>query len=370
MRIAHLITRIDAGGSAVNTLLCACLQAERGDEVWLVHGPLQPMPAKERETVDALLARLAGAGGKRIVVRALRREIGVHDLAALVELYRTLRRIRPDLIHLHTSKAGALGRIAGMGIAPIVHTPHGHVFGGYFPRWKERLFLAIERMLAPRAKRLVALTETEKREQLALGIGRAEQWRVVPSGVDVDGIRERAQALAAETPKDFLAVSVGRLVPVKGMDRLLRVWREVVRRKPEARLAIVGEGPERERLAMLAARWGIAEQVVFAGFADPLPWLVRARVFALFSRNEGQGRALVEALAAGLPAVVGGAPALAEVGGDAARVVDPEDPAAAAEAFLAPWPEDIAARAWARAKLYSIEAMMEALDAVYREALA
>ncbi len=372
MRIAHLITRLDRGGSAINTLLSAIHQAERGHKVFLVAGRKEPMPENEAHLLARDLARFQQAGGRLLRVPLLVRAPGVHDLAALFALVRVLSRLRPDLVHTHTSKAGALGRIAArmLGI-PVVHTPHGHIFGGYFPRPVERAFLLAERVLAPLATRLVALTDTERREQLALGIGKPEQWVVIPSGVDVETIAARVAAVRAEGAKaEFLAVCVARLVHVKGVDRVIRAWPHVLAKQKDARLAIVGEGKERKALMTLAEELGVAPFVHFAGFDDPARWLARARLFVLLSRNEGQGRALVEAMAAGLPVVVGGAPALAEVAGNAGRVVDADDPKAVAEAIVRPWPEDAAAKARARAQRYSLAAMFAALDRLYAEVLA
>ena len=371
MRVAHLITRLDRGGSAVNTLLSAIHQAECGHEVWLVAGREEPMPEAEARLLARDLARFREAGGRLLRVPSLVRAPGLRDAAALAALVRVLGSLRPDLVHTHTSKAGALGRIAARMLGtPVVHTPHGHVFGGYFPRPVERAFLLAERALAPLAARLVALTDTERREQLALGIGRKEQWVVIPSGVDTEAIAARVAAARAEGARpEYLAVCVARLERVKGVDRLVRAWPHVLGRDPGARLALVGDGPERPALEALARTLGVAEAVYFAGFDDPARWLARARVFVLLSRNEGQGRALVEAMAAGLPAVVGGAPALAEVAGDAGRVVDADDPAAVADAIVRPWPGDAAARARARAARYGLDAMFTALDRLHAEVL-
>jgi len=371
MRIVHLITRLDRGGSAVNTLLSAIHQAKSGHRVWLVHGAIawQAMPAKEREALKADLARFAAAGGHCCELASLRRAPGGHDLVALLQIRRLLREIRPAIVHTHTSKAGALGRLAARAIgARIVHTPHGHIFGGYFPRWQERIYLQIERALAPFADRLVALTETEMREQLNFGIGKKEQWVVIPSGVDVADFRHRVQRWRAALKKEaFWAVSVARLEPVKGIDRLLRVWQAVVREEPQARLAIVGDGSERARLQKLAQELGIAKHVHFAGFDDPAFWLAKTRRFVLFSRNEGMGRAVVEAMAAGCVPIVSPNGALAEVVGSAGRIVVPERTEEAARAILAPVDEEAIARATTEAERWSLEVMLAKLDALYRD---
>ncbi len=379
MRILHLITRLDGGGSAVNTLLSATAQQRAGHAVCLAHGPgaESAMTEAEQAQLDERLARFREAGGRLRLVPHLKRAPGMHDFMAWREVVRLVAE-GFDIVHTHTSKAGAVGRLAAWGRArAVVHTPHGHIFHGYFGPLKTRLFLAIERWLARRADALVALTRAEREDSLRLGVGSPEQWRVIPSGVDVRAVARAVDAwrasLGDRDADGWDAVSVGRLVPVKGMDRLLRAWARLCEKRsckgePGARLAIVGEGEERQALERLARELGIAEAVHFAGWRDPSPYLAAARCFALFSRNEGMGRAAVEALAAGLPCVVADVCGLAEVvTPDCGAVVDADDAEAAADALLAWMGRDAARAARARAEAFSLETMNAALEALYAE---
>ena len=384
MRILHLITRLDGGGSAVNTLLSATAQQQAGHAVCLAHGPgaESAMTETEQAQLDERLARFREAGGRLRLVPHLKRAPGMHDFMAWREVVRLVAE-GFDIVHTHTSKAGAVGRLAAWGRArAVVHTPHGHIFHGYFGPLKTRLFLAIERWLARRADALVALTRAEREDSLRLGVGSPEQWRVIPSGVDVRAVARAVDAwrasLGDRDADEWDAVSVGRLVPVKGMDRLLRAWARLCEKRsrgkesrgrgPGARLAIVGEGEERPALERLARELGIAEAVHFAGWRDPAPYLAAARCFALFSRNEGMGRAAVEALAAGLPCVVADVCGLAEVvTPDCGAVVDADDAEAAADALLAWMGRDAARAARARAEAFSLETMNAALEALYAE---
>ncbi len=370
MRILHLITRLDGGGSAVNTLLAAIAQQRAGHAVTLAHGPglESAMGETEREQLEARLARFRDAGGCLHVLPHLLRAPGAHDFTAWRETRRLVKEDF-DVVHTHTSKAGALGRMAAWKQArAVVHTPHGHVFHDYFGPLKTRVFLAVERRLARRCHALVALTRAERDDHLRLGVGRPEQWHVIPSGVDVRAIGRAVEAWQKTHGHAMRqdAVSVGRLAPVKGMDRLLHAWKEVCRRKPDARLVIVGDGEERARLRALAVESGMEERVHFAGWADPVPWLASARCFVLLSRNEGMGRAAVEALAAGLPCVVADVCGLREVVTPECGVrVDATDARAVADAVLRDWPEDVARACRKRAEAYSVEAMTDALDALY-----
>jgi len=375
MRILHLITRMDGGGSAVNTLLSAIGQLQAGHRVCLGIGPSEEsaMSGSEREQLAQRMQRFNDAGGEVVVIHSLVRRPGLSDYRAYREI-RTLLARGFDVVHTHTSKAGALGRLAARdGSAVVVHTPHGHIFLGYFGRLMTTAFIIIERWLAHSCDALVALTAAERDDHLACGIGHVSQWRVVPSGVDVTDLAARVDAWreAHAGAQDWDAVSVGRLTPVKGMDRLVRAWAVFCRQRPDARLAIVGDGEQRGRLESMCRELGIAANVHFAGWCDPLPFLSSARSFALLSHNEGMGRAVVEAFAAGLPCVVADVCGLRElVTEDCGVVVDGSDPEAVAAALASDWPASIREACRARAESYSLPVMLDALQQLYRELIA
>ncbi len=369
MRILHLITRLDRGGSAVNTLLSAMEQAKAGHAVTLAYGPSleSRMSERERKCVQDDLDGFHRHGGVSVCLPALARRIGIGDWNALRQI-RDLVARGFDIVHTHTSKAGVLGRLAAEGKAKLVHTPHGHIFHGYFDPLRTRAFILIERKLARRTDALIALTQAERDEHLALGIGRPEQWHVVPSGVDVDGIRRRVASWrkAHGGRRRWDAVSVGRLVPIKGMDRLLRAWEKVCLRRPQSKLAIVGDGPEKERLMRICRQAGLEQNVHFTGWCDPVPYLAEARCFALLSYNEGMGRAVVEAFAAGLPCVVADVCGLAElVDSSVGMRVPADDAGVVAKALLACRDRDVAAATAKKASSYSVARMAERLEEIY-----
>jgi len=373
MKILHLITRMDRGGSAVNTLISATEQCRMGHDVTLAYGPSieSDMSAAERSKVEQDLHYFEATGGHIHILACMLRSLGRHDWHAYHEIQQLLHQ-GFDIVHTHTSKAGALGRLAALNTGmPIIHTAHGHIFHGYFGKLKTGLFITIERFLAKKTDALIALTHAEREDHLALHIGRAEQWHVIPSGVDIEHIHQSITTQkdhdAAGAPQ-WDVVSVGRLVPIKGMERLIAAWAVVCQQKKDARLALVGDGEEREALQALAKKHGIEAQVYFAGWADPLPYLAHARCFALLSHNEGMGRAVVEAFAAGLPCVVSDVCGLRElVDASVGQVVHADDPDAVAQALLTQWPENIADMTYARARRYSIESMIQGLETVYQQ---
>jgi len=368
MKILHLITRMDRGGSAVNTLISAIEQCRLGHQVSLAFGPSSEssMSSAEKSNVDINIDLFKKLGGNVIILPNMLRSIGWHDWLALREIKNLLRQDF-DIVHTHTSKAGALGRLAASHES-IVHTPHGHIFHGYFGTLKSKAFMLIERCLAHKCHALIALTKAERDDHLALSIGTSKQWHVIPSGVDISALEQQINHLKStqHTPIIWDAVSVGRLVPIKGMERLLSAWASLCESKPNAKLALIGDGEERHNLELLADKLGIAEHVYFAGWTDPLPYLASAHCFTLLSYNEGMGRAVVEAFAAGLPCIVSDVCGLRElVDHNVGCVVDARHPEKVAAALLKSWDDTTRKAAKERAKSYSMETMIHGLEEVY-----
>jgi glycosyltransferase involved in cell wall biosynthesis len=336
--VVHVITRLTLGGAADNTLRQVDAIARAGYDVALAVG----MNASE----GAFVERARRQACRLIDVPTLVREPApARDLRAVVTLVRLLRQRRAAIVHTHTSKAGFIGRLAArLARTPaIIHQPHGHIFYGYYGRAVTALYVALERIAARWSDRLITLTDREIEEHLALGIGRRPQFVTVPSGVPTAELRARAPGRAAARaalglPDDaFVVAALGRLVPVKGFDLLVEAMPALLAAVPEAHAIVIGDGPEETALAALARRLGVSARVRLHGAsADPATILAGVDVLAAPSRNEGMGRALVEAMALGVPVVgadVGGIPSV--VGDDeAGRLVPPNDVAALAEALV------------------------------------
>ncbi|MFE3285984.1 glycosyltransferase, partial [Streptomyces sp. NPDC059233] len=266
--------------------------------------------------------------------------------AELLGARRLLSRVRPDVLHAHSAKAGLAGRLAARGALPTVFQPHAWSFeavGGA----TAALALRWERYGARWADRVLCVSEAERRAGEAEGI--AAHWSVIRNGVDLDHFRpgdpdpDHDKALARAglpLPAAFrgdgpLAVCVGRLCQQKGQDVLLRAWPELLATVPGARLALVGDGPDAERLRRTAALSGT--RVLFAGAArDIRPWLRAADLVVLPSRWEGMALAPLEAMACGRPVLVSdvsGARESLPPGQGRLCLVPPEDPTALAKAL-------------------------------------
>jgi glycosyltransferase involved in cell wall biosynthesis len=337
LTVLHLAQPVDGGVARVVTDLAGA-QAEAGLRVVVGCPP------------GGRLARDAAAAGADVRLWLAGRAPGPDLPWEAACAARLVRRVRPDVVHLHSAKAGLAGRLAVRGRVPTVFQPHAWSFqaaGGPLGR----AALTWERHAARWAHRVLCVSEDERRRGEAAGV--PGRWAVVPNGVDLRRhpepgalARRRARALLAAAPdladrvgdpgawaRAPLVVCVGRLARQKGQDLLLRAWPAVAARLPGARLALVGDGPEEAALRRAAG-----PGVLFAGPADdPRPWYAAADAVVLPSRWEGMALAPLEAMAAGRPVVltdVGGARECLPPGHAPHCLVPPEDPAALARALL------------------------------------
>ncbi len=339
IRVLRVIARLNVGGPALHTTLLTERLDPRRYDARLVTGTEEPGEGN-------YLALHGKAPERVIVLPTLGREVrGVADGLTLAALVRLMRRVRPHVVHTHTAKAGTLGRLAArLACVPVVvHTYHGHVFHGYFSPARARIFLGVERMLARWTDCLLAVSETVRRELLALGVGSPARFRVVPLGLDLDRYRGADAArgsLRGELglpPEAPVVTIVARLVPIKAHEVFLEAARRVHQALPASRFLIVGDGERRAALEALAADLGLGTSVRFLGWRRDLERVYAdATVVALTSRNEGSPVSLIEAMAAGRPIVaarVGGVPDLVE-DGVTGCLVPPDDPGALAAALV------------------------------------
>ncbi|WP_329386560.1 glycosyltransferase [Streptomyces sp. NBC_01716] len=255
-------------------------------------------------------------------------------------------RIRPDVVHAHSAKAGFAGRLAVRGRVPTVFQPHAWSFEAVSGT-TAALARGWERLAARWTARVVCVSEAERGRGERAGV--RAPWSVVHNGVDADRFRpagttgplaSTAAARAAlprlaELPPDTpLVACVGRICRQKGQDILLRAWPLVLDTVPEARLVLVGDGPDAERL-----RAGAPPSVLFAGAVrDTAPWYRAADLVVLPSRWEGMAVAPLEAMASGRAVLLSDVDGARESLPPAQRahcLTPPEDHSATAKAITA-----------------------------------
>jgi glycosyltransferase involved in cell wall biosynthesis len=315
LRVLHVVTRMNVGGPARHVLALTAALRRIGHQTLIAFGTPEPGEGE-----------LEPVGEPSVRIAALRRPIDpAADQRAITELTRLMTRFRPDVVHTHMAKAGALGRSAAHRVRdPVtVHTFHGHVLEGYFASPSNAAFMAAERRLARRTDALVAVSAATRDDLLALGIGRPERWHVVPLALDLEPFlrsrirpaeARRSLGLPAAVP---LVGTVGRLVPIKNHVLFLEAARRVLEEIPAATFAIAGDGELRPMLEAEAEPLG--DRVRFLGWVRDLQALYGSLdLVALTSLNEGTPVALIEAAAAGRPVVatdVGGVSEVVREGG-------------------------------------------------------
>jgi len=385
IKVLRVIARLNVGGPALHVAYLTAGLADRGYETTLVAGTI----ARGEES----MAFVADAEGVHVeTLDDLSRKISpVRDLRAMLRLAQLIRRERPTILHTHTAKAGAVGRIAALlagGARPpiVVHTFHGHVLRGYFGRITTFGFRTLERWLARTTTALIAVSPEVRDDLVALHVAPASKFTVVRLGIDLGRRVDNDDAQRRESRRQmglhedaFVVGWVGRMTAVKRTESVVRALQKLVERGVDAYAVLVGDGPDRERLERHAHELGVIKRCLFLGYqVDVAPFYDAIDVLLLPSINEGTPVSVIESLAASRPVVatrVGGIPDVVRDGVDG-FLVDSDDPDALAAplAELAADPERRARMGEAgRARVverYAVGRLVDDIDRLYRKLLA
>lgn len=332
VKVLRVIARLNIGGPAVHTILLSKgLDSNKFETILLTGSP---------EANEGDMSYLAEEKGvRRVTLPELGRGLNLRrDIISFRKIFSLISREKPDIVHTHTAKAGALGRSAALlyrclhpqAKIKLVHTFHGHVLRGYFNKPKTCIFIWIERFLAKFTHRVIAVSDKVKDELVELGIAGVKRISVIPLGLELDNflnIQRNGNAL-----KDYKTVAIiGRLVPVKNHRMFLEAaqgLKESLAGRQRIQFLIVGDGPLGQSLKSYARRLGIAEEVVFTGWRRDLSAVYSsADIVALTSLNEGTPVALIEAQAAACPCVATNVGGVADVisEGESGFLVGPQD---------------------------------------------
>lgn len=384
IKVLRVIARLNVGGPALHVAYLTAGLADRGYETTLVAGTL----ARGEES----MASVSESRGVRIeTLPALHREIGmVRDAQAILRLARLIKRERPTILHTHTAKAGAVGRIAALLAGPdrppiIVHTFHGHVLRGYFNPLTTFGFRTLERLLARVSTTLIAVSPEVRDDLVKLHVAPASKFVVVRLGIELDERTDVQADVRAETRRQlgvgqdaFVVGWVGRMTAVKRTDDVVRALRGLVDRGVDAYLCLVGDGPDRDHLEQYAHELGVVQRCLFVGYQEDVARFYSAiDALLLPSVNEGTPVSVIEALAAQRPTVatrVGGTPDVIRDGVDGFLVeVGDADGLSDRLAELARDPERRARMgAEGRERVlgrYAVERLVDDIDRLYRSLL-
>ncbi|MEV1168852.1 glycosyltransferase [Nonomuraea sp. NPDC049784] len=321
---------------------------------------------------------LKGPGARVHRIHGLGRSIRpTDDARALFQLVSAMRAFRPHVVHTRTAKAGALGRVAaklaGVGAARV-HVFHGHLLNGYFTGAKRAIYVRSERLLAAMSDRLVTVGAKVRDDLLHVGIGRPEQYVVIPPGVRLGEVPDRASArLALDLPLGAPVVAyVGRLTQVKRPDRFVAAAKRILARMPDCRFVICGGGDLLAHVQQDIAPVQHAFHLV--GWRKDVETVYAAAdVVLLTSDNEGTPLTLIEAQMAGTPVVSTCVGSVAEVVQDGRTgLLSSIDPAELAEHTVRILSDPLLARRlgedarrWSTAS-FDVDRLVADTEALYR----
>jgi len=324
IKIVRIISRLNIGGPAIHTILLNSELNKCGYDDILLCGKAADSEGDMMDLADAKKV-------SPVMIPAMGREISLtKDLKAFFSIYSIIRKNRPDVVHTHAAKAGALGRMAAFlsGVPVKIHTFHGHIFDGYFSPAKARVFTLIEKFLACFSDKVVVVSDGVRDEIVnKLKIVPPQKCVVVKLGLELDKfINAKARGnfrKSIEVGEDEILVGiVGRLVPIKNHRMFLDAARDVMAGSPgvKVRFIVVGDGELRGSLETYAKELGLGSAVIFTGWVRELADVYEdLDVVALTSLNEGTPVSLIEAMASARPVIstnVGGVKDLIRDGGN------------------------------------------------------
>ncbi len=324
-KVIRIIARLNVGGPAKHVAWLTEGLREAGYNTLLIAG-------KVPEGEEDMSYFAADMGVFPIFIPEMSREISWKDAVTAWKLFRLFLGERPDIVHTHTAKAGTVGRTAGFlyrWLTPgtligkprqckFVHTYHGHVFHSYYGRRRTQMFLTIERWLAKLVTDRLIVVSKQQRSEIGekFRVGRPEQFKVVPLGLDLGLFAEHASRRAKFrhelcVPDDALLIGiVGRLTEIKNHQMFLNVVARLkaidpaCRRQGAVRFIVIGDGALRESLEVQQHSLGLEKDVIFVGSRkDPEYFYPALDIVALTSRNEGTPLTLIEAMANARPVV-------------------------------------------------------------------
>ncbi len=316
-RVLRIINRLNLGGPTYNAAyLSKYLPPEF--ETMLVSG----MKDEAEKSSEFIVQNL---GLHPVYLPEMYRELNpLRDYKSYFTLRRIIREFKPDIVHTHAAKAGAVGRLAAYhsGVPVILHTFHGHVFHSYFGPTKTRVFLEIERYLAKRTTKIITLSQIQKQELVEqFKIAPADKFEIVPLGFDLTKFQQDKEAKRKKFREEYnlqddeIAIGiVGRLVPIKNHELFLRAIKTVSEQMPgRIRAFIIGDGEERTKVENVATSLGLKfnnhnfrekNSLTFTSWIQDIDVSNAGMdIIALTSHNEGTPVSLIEAQASGVPIV-------------------------------------------------------------------
>lgn len=271
------------------------------------------------------------------------RAIGHNDLKAIKAVRNLIKKYDPDIVYAHSSKAGAVARVADIGIKNYcIYNPHGWAFNMKCSIKKKAMYTAIEKVAALFCDKIICISDAEKKSALEKKICKEEKLKVIYNGVDIEAYENGAHGAVKRKdlniPEDaFVVGMVGRICQQKAPDVFVRMAKQVKDRVPNAHFIIVGNGNQEAEIRKYAEDNGISDSLHITGWVDnPLNYVELFDVACLLSRWEGFGLALPEYMMVGKPIVASRVDAIPNIiqDGENGVLVKVDDATGASEAVM------------------------------------
>ncbi len=317
-KVLRIINRFNLGGITYNVSYLSKFLAPEF-ETLLIGGDKEPGE-------DSSLFIPEQLGLKPFLIPEMKRAISFKDdRTAYIHIKKIIREFKPDIVHTHASKAGAIGRLAAFHekVPAVVHTFHGHVFHSYFGTLKTNLYKGIERYLAKKSSAIIAISEKQKKELTEIyKISDPDKTHVIHLGFDLNKFRDNQSEKRATFRKHYLIdddeiaiVIIGRLAPIKNHEFFLRIISKVTEySQKKIRAFIVGDGETHEKLENYCNQLQLdfcnftnqpsKKTITFTSWITNVDWpLAGCDIVCMTSFNEGTPVSLIEAQAAGKPVI-------------------------------------------------------------------
>jgi glycosyltransferase involved in cell wall biosynthesis len=339
-KVLRIINRLNLGGPTYNAAYLSKYMAPEF-ETLLVAGMKDESEASSAFITDSL-------GLKPVYIKNMHRSLNpIQDIKAYKEIVKIIREFKPDIVHTHAAKSGALGRLAAIneGVPVILHTFHGHIFHSYFNSLKTKLFLKIERYLSRKSSKIIAISQKQFEELCYdFNIDKPEKFEIVPLGFDLqrfhEGKEEKRKGFREKynlSEEDIAIGIIGRLVPVKNHSFFLKAISKLKEQTNKRVIGvIIGDGELKDDIFAEAQKLNLQidaikkpkTDIIFTSWIKDVDFaLPGLEIVALTSLNEGTPVSLIEAQAAGIPIVstrVGGIEDVVKVG-ETAFLSDKDD---------------------------------------------
>lgn len=255
---------------------------------------------------------------RHIVIPMIHKISPKEDTKSVKIIRNYIKKLHPDIVYAHSSKAGALARIANIGLKPkLVYNPHGWAFNMRQSSKKQQLYRIVEKTLAPMSDKIVCISQAEIKSALKNKICQSEKLQLIYNGIDIKQIESTKSIHRKDLgiPQDaFVVGQVGRLSKQKSPDIFVKAAAKIKKKIPTAFFLMVGDGDERVQIEQLIKKYNLKDSFKITGWVkNSSEYMKIMNVGTLLSRWEGFGLVLPEYMINKVPVVASSVDAIPEI---------------------------------------------------------